>query len=122
MFYQVAADSICAFQDTRSAPEPSGALAVAGMKKWIIQNNLLGKGRRFVSIVSGANLNFSRLRFISERADLGEGKEASLRVIIPEKKGALVDQAHCPNASARAYSNSPQLPQTAHQHSPAGSY
>ncbi|KAK4054332.1 threonine deaminase [Microbotryomycetes sp. JL221] len=91
----VSNDELCAaikdvFEDTRSAPEPSGALAVAGMKKYIVQNNLVGKGRRFVSIVSGANLNFSRLRFISDRAELGEGKEAMLRVIIPEKPGAFL--------------------------------
>ncbi|KAM0789607.1 hypothetical protein ACM66B_000413 [Microbotryomycetes sp. NB124-2] len=91
----VSNDELCAaikdvFEDTRSAPEPSGALAVAGMKKYIVQNNLVGKGRRFVSIVSGANLNFSRLRFISDRAELGEGKEAMLRVIIPEQQGAFL--------------------------------
>ena len=76
--------------DTRSVPEPSGALAVAGMKKYITQNNLIGKNKRFVATVSGANLNFSRLRFISERAEVGEGKEVMLSVIIPEKPGASV--------------------------------
>ena len=76
--------------DTRSVPEPSGALAVAGMKKYITQNNLIGKNKRFVATVSGANLNFSRLRFISERAEVGEGKEVMLSVIIPEKPGAYV--------------------------------
>ena len=60
------------------------------MKKYIEMNNLIGKGKRFVATVSGANLNFSRLRFIAERADVGEGKEAMLRVIIPEKPGACV--------------------------------
>jgi len=74
--------------DTRSVPEPSGALGVAGVKKYIAQHNLLGKNKRFVSVVSGANINFSRLRFIAERAELGEGKEAMLRVIIPEKPGS----------------------------------
>lgn len=92
----VSNDEICAaikdvFEDTRSVPEPSGALSVAGMKKYIQENNLLGKGRRFVSVVSGANLNFSRLRFIAERADVGEGKEAMLRVIIPERPGAFLE-------------------------------
>ncbi|GAA5914149.1 hypothetical protein JCM6882_004939 [Rhodosporidiobolus microsporus] len=91
----VSNDELCAaikdvFQDTRSVPEPSGALGVAGAKKWIQQNNLLGKNKKFVSIVSGANINFSRLRFIAERAELGEGKEAMLRVIIPEKPGAFL--------------------------------
>jgi len=61
---------------------------VAGVKKYIHQHNLLGKNKRFVSVVSGANINFSRLRFIAERAELGEGKEAMLRVIIPEVPGA----------------------------------
>lgn len=77
-------------KDTRSVPEPSGALAVAGMKKYIHENNLVGKNKRFVATVSGANLNFSRLRFIAERAEVGEGKEAMLRVIIPERPGAYV--------------------------------
>ncbi|GAA6005828.1 hypothetical protein JCM10207_007242 [Rhodosporidiobolus poonsookiae] len=91
----VSNDELCAaikdvFQDTRSVPEPSGALGVAGAKKWIQQNNLIGKNKRFVSIVSGANINFSRLRFIAERAELGEGKEAMMRVIIPEKPGAFL--------------------------------
>ncbi|BGP17318.1 hypothetical protein JCM10213_009078 [Rhodosporidiobolus nylandii] len=91
----VSNDELCAaikdvFQDTRSVPEPSGALGVAGAKKWIQHNNLIGKNMRFVSIVSGANINFSRLRFIAERAELGEGKEAMMRVIIPEKPGAFL--------------------------------
>ncbi|KAM0752430.1 threonine ammonia-lyase [Meredithblackwellia eburnea MCA 4105] len=91
----VSNDEICAavkdvFEDTRSVPEPSGALAVAGMKKYIQDNNLIGKGKRFVATVSGANLNFSRMRFIAERAEVGEGKEAMLRVIIPEKPGAFL--------------------------------
>ncbi|GAA5988018.1 hypothetical protein JCM5350_004143 [Sporobolomyces pararoseus] len=91
----VSNDELCAaikdvFSDTRSVPEPSGALGVAGVKKYIAQHNLLGKNKRFVSVVSGANINFSRLRFIAERAELGEGKEAMLRVIIPEKPGAFL--------------------------------
>lgn len=69
-------------------PEPSGALGVAGAKKWVEQNRLLGKRLNLVSVVSGANINFSRLRFIAERAELGEGKEVMLRVVIPEKPGA----------------------------------
>ncbi|GAA5909209.1 threonine ammonia-lyase ILV1 [Sporobolomyces salmoneus] len=91
----VSNDELCAaikdvFSDTRSVPEPSGALGVAGVKKYIERNHLIGKNKRFVSIVSGANINFSRLRFIAERAELGEGKEAMLRVIIPEKPGAFL--------------------------------
>ncbi|GAA6044173.1 hypothetical protein JCM8097_007219 [Rhodosporidiobolus ruineniae] len=91
----VSNDELCAaikdvFQDTRSVPEPSGALGVAGVKKYIQTHNLLGKNKHFVSMVSGANINFSRLRFIAERAELGEGKEAMMRVIIPEKPGAFL--------------------------------
>ncbi|GAA5844152.1 hypothetical protein JCM3766R1_003273 [Sporobolomyces carnicolor] len=91
----VSNDELCAaikdvFSDTRSVPEPSGALGVAGVKKYIARNNLVGKNKRFVAVVSGANINFSRLRFIAERAELGEGKEAMLRVIIPEKPGAFL--------------------------------
>ncbi|GAA5871559.1 hypothetical protein JCM16303_000792 [Sporobolomyces ruberrimus] len=91
----VSNDELCAaikdvFSDTRSVPEPSGALGVAGVKKYIAQHNLLGHNKRFVSVVSGANINFSRLRFIAERAELGEGKEAMLRVIIPETPGSFL--------------------------------
>ncbi|GAA6063076.1 hypothetical protein JCM10212_003134 [Sporobolomyces blumeae] len=91
----VSNDELCAaikdvFSDTRSVPEPSGALGVAGVKKYIETHNLLGANQRFVSVVSGANINFSRLRFIAERAELGEGKEAMLRVIIPERPGAFL--------------------------------
>ncbi|GAA6022683.1 hypothetical protein JCM11491_000565 [Sporobolomyces phaffii] len=91
----VSNDELCAaikdvFSDTRSVPEPSGALGVAGVKKYIAQHGLLGHQKRFVAVVSGANINFSRLRFIAERAELGEGREAMLRVIIPEKPGAFL--------------------------------
>ncbi|KAH9813761.1 tryptophan synthase beta subunit-like PLP-dependent enzyme [Melampsora americana] len=88
-------DELCAsikdvFEDTRSVPEPAGSLAVAGMKRYIHQNNLVGSGKRFVGIVSGANMNFDRLRFVSERADLGDDREALLSVIVPEKPGSFV--------------------------------
>ncbi|GAA5935550.1 threonine ammonia-lyase ILV1 [Sporobolomyces koalae] len=91
----VSNDELCAaikdvFTDTRSVPEPSGALGVAGVKKYISTHQLQNHNKRFVSVVSGANINFSRLRFIAERAELGEGKEAMLRVIIPEKPGAFL--------------------------------
>jgi len=65
------------------------------MKRYIQSHNLVGKNKRFVSVVSGANLNFSRLRFIAERAELGEGKEAMLRVIIPEQPGAFLALHGC---------------------------
>ncbi|KAJ1020772.1 hypothetical protein NDA16_004163 [Ustilago loliicola] len=88
-------DEICAaikdvFEDTRSIPEPSGALAVAGMKRYIATHGLAGSGKKFVALVSGANMNFGRLRFVAERAELGENKEALLSVEIPEEPGAFL--------------------------------
>ena len=87
-------DEICAaikdvFEDTRSILEPAGALSIAGMKKDIIEkrHNQLN----LVSIACGANMNFERLRFVAERAELGEYKEATLAVEIPEKAGSLID-------------------------------
>jgi len=68
--------------------EPAGALAVAGMKKWI-EANEPGQGRSLVAIQSGANINFHRLRHISERAELGEHREAILAVTIPERPGSF---------------------------------
>ena len=58
-----------------------------GIKRYILQNGLVGAKKRFVAVVSGANMNFSRLRFVSERAELGEGREVLLSVDIPEKPG-----------------------------------
>lgn len=89
-------DEICAgikdiFEDTRSVPEPSGALAVAGMKRYIQKHNLQNSGKTFVGLVSGANMNFDRLRFVAERAELGEGREALLSVVIPERPGAFLE-------------------------------
>ncbi|KAF8161126.1 threonine ammonia-lyase [Crassisporium funariophilum] len=83
-------DEICAaikdiFEETRSITEPAGALALAGLKRYIIQNDLIGAQKKFVVVVSGANMNFDRLRFVAERAELGEGREALLSVDIPEK-------------------------------------
>lgn len=74
-------------EETRSITEPAGALALAGLKRYILQNGLVGAKKRFVAVVSGANMNFSRLRFVSERAELGEGREVLLSVDIPEKPG-----------------------------------
>ncbi|SJX62168.1 probable ILV1-anabolic serine and threonine dehydratase precursor [Sporisorium reilianum f. sp. reilianum] len=92
---RVSNDEICAaikdtFEDTRSIPEPSGALAVAGMKRYIATHGLQGSGKKFVALVSGANMNFGRLRFVAERAELGENKEALLSVEIPEQPGAFL--------------------------------
>lgn len=85
-------DEICAaikdlFDDTRSIAEPSGALAVAGMKKYCAAGQL--SGGNLVAVVSGANVNFDRLRHISERAEVGEQREVVLGVTIPEKKGSF---------------------------------
>ncbi|KII92440.1 hypothetical protein PLICRDRAFT_102490 [Plicaturopsis crispa FD-325 SS-3] len=88
-------DEICAaikdvFEETRSITEPSGALGLASLKRYIIDNKLIGAQKKFVAVVSGANMNFDRLRFVAERAELGEGREALLRVDIPEKSGSFV--------------------------------
>ena len=85
-------DAICAaikdvFEDTRSILEPAGALAVAGMKEYINRNNLHGK--TVIGVASGANMNFDRLRFVAERAEIGEKREAVLAVTIPEKPGSF---------------------------------
>jgi threonine dehydratase len=71
--------------DTRSIVEPAGALSVAGAKKYIAKNNITDKC--IVAITSGANMNFDRLRFVAERAELGEHREALISAIIPEKPG-----------------------------------
>lgn len=88
----VDSDAICAaikdiFEDTRSIVEPSGALSVAGLKLYARQKNLLHE--TFVAIASGANMNFDRLRHVSERAELGEQREAVFAVTIPEKPGSF---------------------------------
>ncbi|KAG6334665.1 hypothetical protein ID866_4432 [Astraeus odoratus] len=75
--------------ETRSITEPAGALALAGLKRYITNNGLVGAQKRFVAVVSGANMNFDRLRFVAERAELGEGREALLSVEIPEKPGSF---------------------------------
>jgi len=88
-------DEICAaikdiFEETRSVTEPAGALALAGLKNYITENNLVGAGKRFVVVVSGANMNFGRLRFVAERAELGEKKEVLMSVEIPETPGSFI--------------------------------
>ncbi len=84
-------DEICAgikdiFEDTRSIAEPAGAISVAGMKKYAAENGITGQ--TFVAIDCGANINFDRLRYISERTEIGEKREAILAVTIPERPGA----------------------------------
>jgi threonine dehydratase len=86
-------DQICAaiqdvFEDTRATLEPSGALAIAGIKQYVARG--VPAGQRYVAIASGANLNFDRLRHIAERADLGAGREALLAVEIPEQPGSFL--------------------------------
>jgi threonine dehydratase len=86
-------DEICAaiqdvFEDTRSIVEPAGALAVAGLKKYVARERC--RGKRLVAINSGANMNFDRLRHVAERADLGGEREALLAVVIPERPGSFL--------------------------------
>ncbi len=85
-------DEICAaikdvFEDTRTILEPAGALAIAGMKTDVLNRKL--SGRNLIAVACGANMNFDRLRFVAERAELGEEREAMLAVDIPEKAGSL---------------------------------
>ncbi len=85
-------DAICAaikdvFEDTRSILEPAGALGVAGLKAWVAREKV--HGRHLIAIASGANMNFDRLRFVAERAELGEQREALLAVDIPERPGSF---------------------------------
>lgn len=91
---QVTTDETCAaikdmFEDTRSIVEPAGALALAGLKKWVARNPSPKRERGLIAVASGANMNFDRLRFVAERAALGENKEALLSVTIPERPGAF---------------------------------
>ncbi len=88
----VSADEICAaikdiFDDTRSIVEPAGALAVAGLKKYVEREDL--RDQELIAINSGANINFDRLRYVAERAELGERREALLAVSIPERPGSF---------------------------------
>jgi len=89
---QVDTDETCAaikdiFEDTRTIVEPSGALAVAGLKKYCSHLNRNGKG--LVAVNTGANMNFDRLRHVSERAEIGERREAIIAVTIPERPGSF---------------------------------
>jgi threonine dehydratase len=85
-------DEMCAaikdiFEDTRSIAEPAGALALAGLKKYAEREGV--QGSNLLAIVSGANTNFDRLRYISERTEIGEKREAILSVTIPEHPGSF---------------------------------
>lgn len=88
----VSTDEICAaikdlFDDTRTVAEPAGALAVAGLKKYVARENL--EEQSLIAIESGANINFDRLRHVAERAELGEQREVLLAVEIPEQPGSF---------------------------------
>ncbi|PJA31664.1 MAG: threonine ammonia-lyase, biosynthetic [Zetaproteobacteria bacterium CG_4_9_14_3_um_filter_53_7] len=87
-------DEICAaikdiYEDNRSIVEPAGALAVAGLKKYVKQTG--ARGQLLAAINSGANMNFDRMRHVAERTEMGEGKEALFAVTIPERPGSFLD-------------------------------
>ncbi|MFM2069053.1 MAG: hypothetical protein RLZZ584_3962, partial [Pseudomonadota bacterium] len=91
-YVRVDTDEVCAalkdiFQDTRSVMEPAGALGVAGLKQYAQTHGL--SGQTLVAITCGANMNFDRLRFVAERADVGEQREALFAVTIPEERGSF---------------------------------
>ena len=89
---RVDTDAVCAaikdvFTDTRAILEPSGALAIAGAKAYVERTGVVGE--TLVAVACGANMNFDRLRFVSERAELGEQREAVYAVTIPEERGSF---------------------------------
>jgi threonine dehydratase len=88
----VDSDALCAaikdvFQDTRSVLEPAGSLAVAGAKLYAEREGI--EGKTLVAVTSGANMNFDRMRFVAERAEVGEAREAVFAVTIPEERGSF---------------------------------
>ncbi|MCE9603460.1 MAG: threonine ammonia-lyase, biosynthetic [Planctomycetia bacterium] len=91
-FVVVDSDAVCAaikdvFEDTRSILEPAGAMGVAGLKKYAAEHTL--EARTLIAITCGANMNFDRLRFVAERAEVGEEREALFAVTIPERRGSF---------------------------------
>ncbi len=85
-------DALCAaikdvFQDTRSVLEPAGALAVAGAKRYAEREGI--ENQTLIAVTSGANVNFDRMRFVAERAEVGEAREAVFGVTIPEERGSF---------------------------------
>ena len=89
---RVDTDEICAaikdvFEDTRVVLEPAGALAIAGAKAWVERHG--ARGKSLVAVASGANTNFDRLRFVAERAEVGEHRETVLGVTLPERRGSF---------------------------------
>lgn len=91
-FIRVDTDAVCAaikdvFIDTRSIVEPSGAMAVAAIKQYVSTHGTTGE--TYAAILSGANMNFDRLRFVAERAEVGEEREALFAVTVPEERGSF---------------------------------
>jgi threonine dehydratase len=91
-FMTVDTDAVCAaikdvFVDTRSIVEPAGAMSVAAIKQYVAQHKR--KGETYAAILCGANMNFDRLRFVAERAEVGEEREALFAVTIPEERGSF---------------------------------
>jgi threonine dehydratase len=91
-FVVVDTDAVCAaikdaFEDTRSVLEPAGALGVAAVKQYVVRHEL--EGQTLVAIAGGANMNFDRLRFVAERAEVGEDREVLFGVTIPEERGSF---------------------------------
>jgi threonine dehydratase len=91
-------DDTCAaikdvFEDTRSILEPAGALAIAGTKAYVEREQI--EGKTLVAVACGANMNFDRLRFVAERAEFGERREAIFAVTIPEQRGSLRRFCEC---------------------------
>jgi threonine dehydratase len=89
---RVTNDQVCGaikdvFDDTRTIMEPAGALSVAGMKAWVEREGV--RDMTLAAVLSGANMNFDRLRFVAERAEIGEAREALLAITIPERAGAF---------------------------------
>lgn len=107
-YIEVSTDEVCAaikdiFEDTRTIVEPAGALSVAAIKKYIAQTGAMGK--TFAAVLCGANMNFDRLRFVAERAEVGEQREALFAVTIPEERGSfrrfceLLDELPAPDGT-----------------------
>jgi threonine dehydratase len=99
---RVSNDEICGaikdiFDDIRTIMEPAGALAVAGLRAWVEREN--ATDQRFAAVLSGANMNFDRLRFVAERAEVGDAREALFGVTIPERPGAF--RAFCATIGRR---------------------
>jgi len=91
-YVRVDTDAVCAaikdiFTDTRSVVEPAGAMGVAAIKQYVATHKT--RGETYAAILSGANMNFGRLRFVAERAEMGEEKEALFAVTIPEERGSF---------------------------------